>query len=223
MSINCNIPASLLPLLNDRRLMKTVLLYRGDEELRFIRSLLKKKSVSGEQPVIRDLSQNLLPEDCNLCPDITERKRPFGSGINGVMVILNAPRLVNKIEISIYRTESIDLLKKMISAVGLDMKDCYITNLIKCESASGIIKPSEMIKNCIVVLEKEIGIINPKVIIVMGDILPIRMLINSSRGITWFNTEHPVSLIKNHDLKRPAWETLKLMKKKYLELNDALL
>ena len=200
--------------------MKTVLLHRGDEELCFITDLLGKHSVRDEQHVVHDLSGTPASGDCNLCPDITERKRPFGSGANGVMVILNAPRLVNRVEISLYRTESAGLLKKMINAVNLEMKDCYITNLIKCESASGIIKPSDMIKNCISVLDNEIEIIKPEIIIVMGDILPLRVVVNSSREITWFNTDHPVSLIKNPDLKRPAWETLKLLKRKYLELNN---
>jgi hypothetical protein len=54
----------------------------------------------------------------------------------------------------------------------------------------------------------------------MGEILPIQNVVNSSKGITWFNTEHTISLIKNPELKRPAWETLKLVKMKYLELHN---
>jgi len=222
MSRNYNITILLSSLLKDRRSMKTVLIYRGDEELDFIKDLLRRKSVSAEEPVIHDLSENLPIGECNLCPDISERKRPFGTGANGVMVILNSPRLVNKVEIAIHRTESAGLLKKMIKAVGLDLQQCYTTNLIKCESASGLVKPSDMVKNCIGNLQKEIEIIRPKIIVVMGDILPLQTIVNSSRGITWFNTDHPVSLIKNNELKRPAWETLKLLRKKYLELNNDL-
>jgi uracil-DNA glycosylase family 4 len=203
--------------------MKNILLYRGDEELVFIKEILKKRFSHLKEPVIHDLSESLSPSSCDLCPDITERKRPFGTGANGVMVILNAPRLVNKIEIAIHRTESVNLLKKMIQAVGLEMQQCYITNLIKCETASALIKPSDMVKNCIAILRKEIEIIKPEIIIVMGDILPLQSVVNSSTGITWFNTDHPVSLIKNNDLKRPAWETLKILKKKYQELNNARL
>ena len=52
----------------------------------------------------------------------------------------------------------------------------------------------------------------------MGDILPLQNVVKSSSGISWFNTDHPVTLLKNPDLKRPAWETLKLVKKRYAEL-----
>ena len=50
MSKNYNISASLLDLLKHRRRMKTLLLYRGDEELEFIKNRLKKNTGAGEQP-----------------------------------------------------------------------------------------------------------------------------------------------------------------------------
>lgn len=217
---NYNINESIIHVLKDRRMMRAALVYKGDDELNFIKNLLNNKTDHLDKPVIHDTSKNLFPDECTLCPDITERKRPFGSGINHVMIILNSPRMANKLELSINRSESIDLLKKMVNAIGLEVKDCYVTNLIKCESASALIKPSDMVKNCISVLQKEIEIVKPKLAMVMGDILPLQLVVNSSRGITWFNTEHPISLLKNNELKRPAWETLKLMKKKYQELND---
>lgn len=217
---NYNITESIIHILKDRRIMNNTLLYKGVEELNFIKNLLNNKSDRLDKPVIHDISKNLFTDECNLCPDITERKRPFGSGINGVIIILNSPRMANKLELSINRTESVELIKKMVNAIGLEMKDCYVTNLIKCESASALIKPSDMVKNCISVLQKEIEIVKPKLALVMGDILPLQLVVNSSRGITWFNTEHPISLLKNNELKRPAWETLKLMRKKFLELNN---
>ncbi|HNX24273.1 MAG TPA: uracil-DNA glycosylase family protein [Spirochaetota bacterium] len=199
--------------------MKNTLLYRGDEELNLLINMLKPKSETKKILDINNITAESILSECKVCPDIIERKAPFGSGANKVMIILNAPRMANRIEINIHRAESVGLLKKMVSAIGLEMKECYVTNLIKCETSSALIKPSDMVKNCTKVLQKEIDIIKPGLVIVMGDILPLQGIVNSSKGITWFNTEHTISLIKNPELKRPAWETLKLVRNKFLELN----
>jgi len=216
---NYNTSESILKILRDKRLMKNTLLYRGDEELDLLINFLKPNSEVKKILNIQDITSDFILSECKICPDIIERKNPFGSGANKVMIVLNAPRMANRIEINIHRAESVDLLKKMVSAIGLTMKECYVTNLIKCESSSAIIKPSDMVKNCTKILQKEIDIFKPELAIVMGDILPLQGIINSSKGITWFNTEHTISLIKNPELKRPAWETLKLVRKKFLELN----
>jgi len=217
---NYNTTESLIKILRDKRLMKNTLLYRGDKELKILIDILKTAPEAGNFSGIHDISVDNLFSRCKVCPDIIERKAPFGSGSNKVIIILNAPRMANRIEISIHRAESVDLLKKMVSAIGLDLKECYVTNLVKCETSSALIKPSDMVKNCTKILQKEIDIIKPAVAIVIGDILPMQGIINSSKSITWFNTEHTISLIKNPELKRPAWETLKLARKKILELNN---
>ena len=211
---------SLINLLKDRRVMKNTLLYKGGDELNYLIELLKPKTEAAKISIIQDITADFKISECKACPDIIERKNPFGSGSNGMMIILNAPRMANRIEMSIHRAESVELLKKMVSAIGLDMKECYVTNLIKCETGNALFKPSDMVKNCTKILQREVDLIKPRLVIVMGEILPIQSVVNSSKGITWFNTEHTISLIKNPELKRPAWETLKLVKMKYLELHN---
>ncbi|PKL18274.1 MAG: hypothetical protein CVV49_06730 [Spirochaetae bacterium HGW-Spirochaetae-5] len=211
---------SLINLLKDRRVMKNTLLYKGEDELNYLIELLKPKTETAKISIIQDITADFKISECKACPDIIERKNPFGSGANGVMIILNAPRMANRIEMSIHRAESVELLKKMVSAIGLEMKECYVTNLIKCETGNALFKPSDMVKNCTKILQREVDLIKPRLVIVMGEILPIQSVVNSSKGITWFNTEHTISLIKNPELKRPAWETLKLVKMKYLELHN---
>lgn len=216
---NFNTVESILEILKDRKLMRNTLLYKGENELNLLVGMLKPKSDARRVSSISDISADFLLSECKACPEIIERKAPFGSGANKVMIILNAPKMANRIEMSIHRSESIELLKKMVTAIGLEMKECYVTNLIKCETGSALIKPSDMVKNCTKVLEREIEIIKPELVLVMGDILALQGIVNSSKAITWFNTEHTISLIKNPELKRPTWETLKLVRKKFLELN----
>ena len=107
---------SVINFLKDRQSMKNTLLYRGEDELNFLIEMLKPKSEASKISTIQDITSDFQLSECNACPEIIERKNPFGSGSNGVMIILNAPRMANRIEISIHRAESVDLLKKMISA-----------------------------------------------------------------------------------------------------------
>ncbi|MCP4134656.1 MAG: hypothetical protein GY754_27020 [bacterium] len=196
--------------------------YRGDEEFEYLAAWLQYEPPRGEQesPAQNPTQESSLEEmlaNCSKCSDIAERKKPFGNGSNRVMIILNAPRLINKIEKDLFRKESVVLLKKMVSAVKLSFNECYITSLIKCESTDVLVTPGQMIKNCGAILKKEIECIQPKLILVMGDILPMQKMINESTSLSWFNIEHPITLLKNPELKRPAWNTLKLVMEKLTE------
>jgi len=191
-------------------------LYKTAEERLFLYGWLNTVKLSA--PEINDESVITSIENCNKCKNVKEKKKGFGTGANRFMVILNAPQMMNRIEMSIHRSESVDLLKKMLKAIGLELADSYTTNLIKCESTDPFTKPSDMLKNCLDILKKEVSSLSPEIILVMGDIIPLQSVVKGSSGITWFNTDHPVSLLKNPDLKRPAWETLKLVKNRYAEL-----
>jgi len=191
--------------------MRNILLYRGDEELKSLLDIIKPK-------VKAETHAGILFTQCNKCPDIISKRSPFGSGSNMVMIILNIPRMINREEIIKLKSQSDELLKKMMTAINLELNECYVTSLVKCETNSVLNKPSDMVKNCLYILEKEIDMLKPNLAIVMGDILPLQKIVNSNKGIAWFNIEHPVSLIKNPELKRSAWTTLKLANKRFLEL-----
>lgn len=209
----------LLGILKNGTVSSGLLVCRNDEERIYLKRYVSSDNRSRKDGPETSLQPGKTAE-CSLCRGIVDRKRPFGSGINGVMVVLNAPALTSKMEIDFYRAESAGLLKKMLGSIGLVSGECYITNLIKCETADPLIKPSDMVKNCLPVLKSEIETVKPKIIIVMGEIVPLQPVVNTTRGISWFNTEHSISLLKNPDLKRPAWETLKLVKTKLQELEQ---
>ncbi len=191
-------------------------LYKTAEERVFLHGWINH-SVSVSDDVNNEMIVSLI-QKCGKCGKVKEKKKGFGTGANRLMVILNAPVMMNRIEITLYKNESGDLLRKMIKAIGFELEDCYTTNLIKCESDDVFTKPSDMIKNCTEILEKELSFYNPEIVIVMGEILPLQSIVKMSSGIIWFNTDHPVSILKNPGLKRTAWETLKQVKKKYREL-----
>jgi uracil-DNA glycosylase family 4 len=216
-----NLPKHIIDILKDKRSMRNILLHNGDKELKSLSSIIIRKT----KPEHNDFSVNSFEQvfsHCNKCPNIISKRAPFGSGINRVMLILNKPRMINKDEIIKHKIESDELLRKMMSAINLELNECHITSIIKCETNSILHKPSDMLKNCLPILESEIDSIKPNIIIVMGDILPLQKIVNTKKHIAWFNTDHPISLIKNSELKRSAWTTLQLASKKFLELNDGV-
>ncbi len=187
-----------------------ILIFKSEEERRYLREWIHAKSFTEDE-----VSQGAESTDSNsrqLCPKKKAvGKKAFGSGSNGVMIILNSPSMLTGSEIKIYKKESFLLLKKMLGAIGLKMDECYITNLIKSDIDDIMVKLSDIIGECLSCLEIEIGEVSPRLILIIGDMLPLEGLIKAHNNIKWFNTEHTVTLIKNPQLKRGAWETLKLL------------
>ncbi len=197
-------------------LRKRLLLFRGEDELRALYHWASSdEGVS--QSIARIDALKQLIERCNRCNEVEARKFGYGSGTNRVMIILNTPKLVDALEKSIHKKESVEMLKKILQAASLSFNECYITNLVKCEVRDSLAKPSQIVKNCESIIGKEIEIMNPRIAIVFGDILPLQNIINETRGVHWYHMEHPITLIKNPELKRSAWNTLKLVMAKLKE------
>lgn len=200
-----------------------LLLGRGSREIAFLREWLlgerplAETGVSGEGGKdVRSLRKII--EDCSRCGKVREKKYGKGTGENRIMVLLHAPRLIGEGDKKTLRGESAELLRRMLSAMGAELDQCYVTNLIKCESDDALSRPGQMYKNCEAVLGEEIDVMRPALVLVMGEIIPLKKLIGNRPEIAWFNIDHPYTLIKNPDLKRPAWNTLKLAMQKLREL-----
>lgn len=149
---------------------------------------------------------------CTRCTGTGERKMPYGDGSSGLFILLNPPALLSSFEMNTFRKESKDILYKILrNALSIEPEHAYITNLIKC-TLKDIIRPSDVHENCLTILENEIGIIAPKTVLVMGDMLSVRRVRKKTPQCNWFEIPHPVLMIQTPDLKRQAWETLKLVK-----------
>jgi len=214
---NHSIYRDLIAMLRSRFLSDRVLVFRGESELQRLSSwVLRDEDIGRALVDIADL--NRMIETCNRCADVGERKFGVGSGLNRVMIILNSPQLVDALERRIHKQESVFLLKRMLQAADITFSECYITNLVKCDVRDSLMKPSQVVKNCESIITAEIEIMKPRIAVVFGDILPLQGIIQETRDINWFNIEHPITLIKNPDLKRPAWTTLKLVIARMKEL-----
>ena len=199
---------------------KRLILYKNEDELKFLKEWLH--GVDEDTIVSEPVSMESLTEmirSCRRCENITERKIGYGTGENGILIILNAPKMIDYARKRLLKTDSVALLKKMNKAIDVDLNACYTTNMIKCDSLDPMNSPSRIFPWCEGFLIKELAIIKPKIALVLGEIVPLQRIINSHQQITWYNIEHPITLLKNPDLKRKAWETLKLVMARLKELD----
>lgn len=128
------------------------------------------------------------------------------------------------------------LLDKMLNAIGLDRnKNCFIANVVKCRPPEDRDPAPEEMSACSGFLEAQIKILKPKMILCMGRIAGHKMLktetpLNQLHGklfeydavfanIPLMVTYHPSALLRNVELKKPAWEDLKAFRAK---LNSVL-
>ncbi len=123
------------------------------------------------------------------------------------------------------------LLDRMLAAIGLDRKtNCYIANIVKCRPPENRNPLPDEQASCFSFLEAQIHILKPKMILCMGKIAIEKITgqnisINAQHGeffeyngIPVMPTYHPSALLRNEELKRPAWDDLKRFKRRLDEI-----
>jgi uracil-DNA glycosylase family 4 len=205
----------LVRFLQERRGERRILLFRGEEERSFLEKFVREKRVTVKEKAPAPPGAKTLREairECALCPGAYDKKAPYGTGENGIMVILHAPMMLSGPDRKRYRRESADLVRKMLAAIGVDPEKTYITSLIKCDTGETHSRPGAMFSNCERILGREITEARPGTAIVMGDMVPLKRIVDRHKEVSWFSVDHPITLIKNPELKKRAWATLKLVR-----------
>ena len=123
------------------------------------------------------------------------------------------------------------LLDKMLNSIQLDRHtNCFIGNIVKCRPPQNRDPFPDEQDTCFPFLETQIHILKPKMILCLGKVAIQKMLgqkisITTTHGqffeyngIPIMATYHPSALLRNQDLKRPAWEDLKGFRRKLNEI-----
>lgn len=123
------------------------------------------------------------------------------------------------------------LLTKMISAMGLDRKDVYIANIVKCRPPNNRNPDNDEALICLEYLKEQIKLIKPKYIICLGSVAS-RYLFNedikisiergkwrSFNGIDVMLSYHPSFLLRSPERKKEAWLDLQEVMKKMNLIN----
>jgi uracil-DNA glycosylase family 4 len=112
------------------------------------------------------------------------------------------------------------LLTQMIEAMGLQRKDVYICNVVKCRPPENRLPEPDEIKTCSPYLLRQLDAIDPKVIVCLGA-CSAQTLLETNRGISHFRgqwldfrgrqlmaTYHPAYLLRNPAAKADVWKDL---------------
>ena len=112
------------------------------------------------------------------------------------------------------------LLTQMIEAMGLQRKDVYICNVVKCRPPENRLPEKDEIAECSPFLLRQLDTINPKVIVCLGA-CAAQTLLETNRGISHFRGEwldfrgkklmatyHPAYLLRNPSAKSEVWKDL---------------
>ena len=126
------------------------------------------------------------------------------------------------------------MLDTALSSVDIDpLKDCYITNIVKCRPPNNRKPTSSEVETCMPWLNEQVNLLSPKIIILAGStavqsFLGIKEPISKIRGqwieknnIKYMPIFHPSYLLRNpsKDRGKPKWLTWQDLKKVKKELN----
>ena len=116
------------------------------------------------------------------------------------------------------------LLTKIIKAMKYERADVYITNVVKCRPPNNREPNPGEIEACKGYLLEQIDLINPRVIVTLGNVaahffIPVRSGVTALRGnfypyndILVMPTFHPSYLVRNEgnrELRKMVWEDMK--------------
>jgi len=175
--------------------------------------------------------------NCTLCGLARTRNHViFGEGNPnaGIMLIGEAPGRDEDIQGRPFVGLSGQLLDKILAACGFTRNEhVFISNIVKCRPPGNRLPSTDEASLCMPWLLRQIEIINPKIMILLGA-TALKYMAGSDYRITkdhgkWISISdrlaipvyHPAALLRDPSLKRDTWEDFKIIFHKYRELVDS--
>lgn len=167
---------------------------------------------------------------CQKCPLCRHRKNTvFGEGAPAarLMFIGEAPGYDEDIQGRPFVGKAGQLLNKMIAAMQFTRQEVYIANIVKCRPDGNRNPAPDEVDACIPYLHRQIELIRPEVIVVLGAVAA-RALLRHDGGISklrgrWCSYEnipvmptfHPAFLLRQESAKKEAWLDLQQVMKRF--------
>ena len=120
-----------------------------------------------------------------------------------------------------------ELLDRMLAAIGVSRKDAFITSTVKCRPPRNRRPKKEELKACRPLLDAQLRIVSPKVILALGETAARALLgerpLKEAAGRIWelgrmkvVATYHPAYILRfgggaQRSLKRTVWRHLQLL------------
>jgi DNA polymerase len=115
------------------------------------------------------------------------------------------------------------LLTKLIESIGLSREDVFITSILKSRPPNNRKPKSDEVAACMGYLDRQIEIINPKVIVLLGGTAISTMIgpwkvteahgrFYEAEGRTYFMTYHPAAALRFPSLKVTMEEDFEILR-----------
>jgi DNA polymerase len=188
---------------------------------------------AGLEPLTFDLSPAELDWDgleqrvaeCTLCAELVANRTQTVFGVGNPeaewLVIGEAPGAEEDRQGEPFVGRAGQLLNAMLAAVGLAREQVYIANVLKCRPPNNRDPKPEEAVACSGFLQRQVALIQPKIILVVGRIAAQNLLHTDAplgtlrgrvhrleNGVPVVVTYHPAYLLRSPQEKRKAWADL---------------
>jgi len=185
----------------------------------------RNSEVRSQKPDTIEIIQKEI-ENCRLCKIADDRKHIlFGKGNPKARLVFvgDIPSYEEDQSGEFFNGDIGELFVKIVRAIDFTPEQIYICNIVKCRPPAGRDPVSDEIRICLPFLKRQIAVIKPDFICVMGNlaaqtILETNISISELRG-NFYNymgakllpTFHPKYLIRYPEKKREVWNDMKMM------------
>ncbi|MFB6088453.1 MAG: uracil-DNA glycosylase family protein [Candidatus Aenigmatarchaeota archaeon] len=166
-------------------------------------------------------------DKCPLCENVTNYVPGEGPSDADLMFIGEAPGKYEDESGRPFVGKAGELLTKFLEKASIDREDVFITSVLKCRPPNNRNPQREEIKSCKPYLERQIEIIEPSVIIPMGN-FALKTLLNKNSitkhrgkvfrkdGVRYIPTYHPAAAVYNANLENTIVKNFKKIKERTL-------
>jgi DNA polymerase len=181
-----------------------------------------KPTLSESNETIEDVRLDI--GNCVRCPLHEGRTKIVHSSGNvkaDLMFVGEAPGANEDAEGEPFVGRAGELLNKIIASIGLKREDVFVGNVNRCRPPGNRTPTLPEAHTCRPFLKREIAVVHPKVIVVLGNtatqnLLDTKVGITKLRGefqdyygINVMPTFHPAYLLRDPTKKREVWEDMK--------------
>ena len=181
-----------------------------------------KKSLPESNETFEDIHADI--GNCTRCPlheGRTKIVHSTGNRTADLMFVGEAPGADEDAKGEPFVGRAGQLLNKIIEAIDMKREDVFIGNINRCRPPGNRTPTIAEAETCKPFLLREIAIVRPKIIVVMGN-TAMKNLLDSKEGITKLRGEfqdyygikvmptfHPAYLLRDPRKKREVWEDMK--------------
>jgi len=161
-------------------------------------------------------------QGCDLCGTRTQVVFGVGDESADWLIVGEAPGEQEDLQGEPFVGRAGLLLNNMLAAVGLSRETVFIANVIKCRPPGNRDPGPREIEACLGYLHRQIALIQPKMILVVGRVAAQTLLqsdapvgrlrgqVHTYEDVPLVVTYHPAYLLRRPVEKRKSWEDLKL-------------